>query len=166
MDRVLPSEGRGCWFDPSRAHQLIPDNQRLAFCAPVPYGTNSVPFYPLSVRQLGRALAHSSVRNRSGRLTASGVAVEVWVRAVLFPPSAQPYYRRRTKSEKASSCLAASKVSLSADVDPTVPTATTRGAVRADVSISCNHPHRFTQRRTCSVIMHAPSTHATAVRVP
>lgn len=21
MDRVLPSEGRGCWFDPSRAHQ-------------------------------------------------------------------------------------------------------------------------------------------------
>ena len=22
MDRVLPSEGRGCWFDPSRAHQF------------------------------------------------------------------------------------------------------------------------------------------------
>lgn len=21
MDRVLPSEGRGCWFDPSRARQ-------------------------------------------------------------------------------------------------------------------------------------------------
>ena len=21
MDRVLPSEGRGCWFDPSRTHQ-------------------------------------------------------------------------------------------------------------------------------------------------
>lgn len=25
MDRVLPSEGRGCWFDPSRARQLSPD---------------------------------------------------------------------------------------------------------------------------------------------
>ena len=23
MDRVLPSEGRGCWFDPSRAHQEL-----------------------------------------------------------------------------------------------------------------------------------------------
>src|SRR6201746_1351509 len=22
MDRRLPSEGRGCWFDPSRAHQM------------------------------------------------------------------------------------------------------------------------------------------------
>ncbi|SOZ36514.1 protein of unknown function [Cupriavidus neocaledonicus] len=22
MDRVLPSEGRGCWFDPSRARQF------------------------------------------------------------------------------------------------------------------------------------------------
>ena len=25
MDRVLPSEGRGCWFDPSRARQEIAD---------------------------------------------------------------------------------------------------------------------------------------------
>ncbi len=23
MDRVLPSEGRGCWFDPSRTHQIL-----------------------------------------------------------------------------------------------------------------------------------------------
>ena len=23
MDRVLPSEGRGCWFDPSRARHLV-----------------------------------------------------------------------------------------------------------------------------------------------
>ena len=23
MDRVLASEARGCWFDPSRAHQLL-----------------------------------------------------------------------------------------------------------------------------------------------
>jgi hypothetical protein len=23
MDRVLPSEGRGCWFDPSRAHHPV-----------------------------------------------------------------------------------------------------------------------------------------------
>jgi hypothetical protein len=22
MDRVLPSEGKGCWFDPSRAHHI------------------------------------------------------------------------------------------------------------------------------------------------
>ena len=27
MDRVLPSEGRGCWFDPSRAHQKSHNGQ-------------------------------------------------------------------------------------------------------------------------------------------
>ena len=28
MDRVLASEARGCWFDPSRAHQLQPRRLR------------------------------------------------------------------------------------------------------------------------------------------
>ena len=28
MDRVLASEARGCWFDPSRAHQLPPRRLR------------------------------------------------------------------------------------------------------------------------------------------
>ena len=30
MDRVLPSEGRGCWFDPSRAHQKSSIEQQLS----------------------------------------------------------------------------------------------------------------------------------------
>ena len=29
MDRVLASEARGCWFDPSRAHQLHPRRLRI-----------------------------------------------------------------------------------------------------------------------------------------
>ena len=29
MDRVLASEARGCWFDPSRAHQLHPRRLRV-----------------------------------------------------------------------------------------------------------------------------------------
>ena len=45
MDRVLPSEGRGCWFDPSRARQNLkvslgdanPDKSR-------PYGESRGPF--------------------------------------------------------------------------------------------------------------------------
>ena len=29
MDRVLASEARGCWFDPSRAHQLQPRRLKI-----------------------------------------------------------------------------------------------------------------------------------------
>ena len=29
MDRVLASEARGCWFDPSRAHQLHPRRLKI-----------------------------------------------------------------------------------------------------------------------------------------
>src|ERR1700682_5679720 len=32
MDRVLPSEGRGCWFDPSRAHQSHQVVSENIFC--------------------------------------------------------------------------------------------------------------------------------------
>jgi len=30
MDRVLPSEGRGCWFDPSRAHHAQALQMKMA----------------------------------------------------------------------------------------------------------------------------------------
>ena len=29
MDRVLPSEGRGCWFDPSRARQTLTELRKM-----------------------------------------------------------------------------------------------------------------------------------------
>ena len=32
MDRVLPSEGRGCWFDPSRAHHTDQAPRCAAWC--------------------------------------------------------------------------------------------------------------------------------------
>jgi hypothetical protein len=37
MDRVLPSEGRGCWFDPSRAHQDTLAKQGLTRNAKSPF---------------------------------------------------------------------------------------------------------------------------------
>jgi hypothetical protein len=48
MDRVLPSEGRGCWFDPSQTHHPLvpPPSSRFSASFPDAIFTHPIFIYP------------------------------------------------------------------------------------------------------------------------